>query len=522
MRTGCFILSAFCTSLITCMSPGNYLSPDIVYTPQRYSDNRVLFVQDAGLDTTTFSQELIRKEIADFRRLRTVESLQSEYARKLRRLNGRIDAAEILKEYEGEVLRKAAQQMKSSIEGSIQSSNSTAVLDLLEDRKKFVEDVLKAPPSDFAQLLSNLKAERATFESVMIQNGSPLSVVLRTVGVPRDAGDRLLIPNKKELDIAVLLDISTNSDAPVDTMVVWFQRGVKPGQTLNFSNILVYYEAAWDYRYPPSFRIRLVNVADVENKEIGEILSTISSSVGSVAAVVKNPLISPLVQSAMTGAKLILSHAENKVLVDYTVQFYSSEFVQASDDIGITGLRSGSFIVVGQPAKFDGEKCFPEKDNFRSFWDNRLYYKSFSGDVYFSSCSTADSLNKADSPFLTLNVTPAESILPKAVIERSIRLNQMLASYNSGSRLSDISELGNKLADSIMVYTATEKAKRYQRVSDIADALELAKDASLADEDKLVILKWLNSKCKTNLSIAQYLEGLTAKTDRSRVYECPR
>ncbi|MGV8294287.1 hypothetical protein ACV36C_36140, partial [Pseudomonas aeruginosa] len=68
-------------------------------------------------------------------------------------------------------------------------------------------------------------------------------------------------------DYAVILDIAAKDDGSNQSIVVWYQRGVQPDQSLNFSNLLVYYVQRWDERVAPSFRLSVMDVTTERNAE---------------------------------------------------------------------------------------------------------------------------------------------------------------------------------------------------------------------------------------------------------------
>ena len=106
-------------------------------------------------------------------------------------------------------------------------------------------------------------------QSTVVQANAPLSIMMRSVDIPaiRDANGNKTAGIDGPADYAVILDIAAKEDGSNQSIVVWYQRGVQPDQSLNFSNLLVYYVQRWDERVAPSFRLRVMDVTTERNAE---------------------------------------------------------------------------------------------------------------------------------------------------------------------------------------------------------------------------------------------------------------
>lgn len=322
--------------------------------------------------------------------------------------------------------------------------------------------------------------ESATTTSVNDANvvpvNSPLSIIIRSVEIPAAIdpnGKKGVI--SKSADYAVILDIGTNKDGSSSSMVVWYQRGVQPDQSLNFSNLVVFYESAWDERIAPFFRIRVMDVTKEKNAETRKALERTGRLANSLGMMATNPIVTPLIGISLTAADLVLANDSNKMLLDYSVQLYSSaQANQAGSQLGL--LKRGSYIVVGRPV-----------DEGKTFWKKSLTYDPESRIVFAGE-------NRSNVPTASLTVGAFDSVVPKLVMERSIALTLLLSENSGSTTVENIEDASKRLSASIEAFAATERIYKYRNYNDVNSILnKLSSDKEFRDrlssEDVYFILK---------------------------------
>lgn len=316
---------------------------------------------------------------------------------------------------------------------------------------------LGAKGSDQIQPLETVGSSAVQDSNVILRN-SPISIILRSIEIPNKTegdGQGWLKKNfvAKDADYAVILDIGTKADGSSSSMVVWYQRGVQPDQSLNFSNLLVYYEPRWDERVAPFFRVRVMNVTEEKNAETRKALERAQNIAGSIGVMAKNPIVAPLIGISFTAAELVFANQNNKMLLDYSIQLYSS-YSSAESGMELGTLRRGSYVVVGRPPSTS-----------RDFWKGGLSYDSESRVLFKDN-------NPVNVPIASLTVGTFESIVPTIVMERSTELTALLSSNGSGSTIEKIEDANNRLSASVEAFAATEKIRRYRNQWDVEAILK--------------------------------------------------
>ncbi|HEY9262064.1 hypothetical protein, partial [Chitinophaga sp.] len=313
-----------------------------------------------------------------------------------------------------------------------------------------------------------------------IVRNSPISIILRSVEIPAKYESDGKGGLKKGVitesaDYAVILDVGIKADGSANSLVVWYQRGVQPDQSLNFSNLLVYYEPRWDERVAPFFRVRVMNVTKEKNEETRRALERAHNVAGTIGVMAKNPIVTPLIGISFTAAELVFANKENKMLLDYSVQLYSSSAAeQAGMELGT--LKRGSYVVVGRP---------PAES--RTFWKGPFTYDPESRLVFRG----ADMINV---PTASLTVGTFESIVPVSVVDRSTTLTALLSSSGSGTTVEEIQDVNNRLSASIEAFTAAEKIRRYRNHMDVQNILvkmnmDRVFQSRLGSEDVFFVLR---------------------------------
>jgi hypothetical protein len=299
-------------------------------------------------------------------------------------------------------------------------------------------------------------------------HGDPLSIIVNSVSIPIDANkekDFNFFSKKRRgsvRDIVVVLDVLAENQGASKPIVVWYQRGVLPGQSLNFSNLLVFHQESWDDRVPPLFRIRVIDVANEKNLEAREVLSDIANYGNTVALALQNPALSPVISTATRAASLVLSNKENKMLLDYSVQFYKSSFASASSSF-MTPLKTGSFILIGRK-----ESLLSDDE----FWKKKFIYDHLNGNVYSDTSGTRENMN---SPVVVVSVNKEDMIVPPFVAAKSAYLTSLLTDSTT-KNLDQIKKESEEVNERISVYVLRERVRRYRTVPDLDEFIKRITD----------------------------------------------
>lgn len=329
------------------------------------------------------------------------------------------------------------------------------------------------------QVLEPLGAALSVGEEAIPRN-SPLSIIMRSVEIPaavESSADGSLKDGiiHKSADYAVLLDVGTNVDGSSQSIVVWYQRGVQPDQSLNFSNLLVYYEARWDERVAPFFRVRVMDVTEERNAETRRSLERAQNVTASFGAMATNPMVSPLIGIAYTAADLILANRKNRMILDYSVQLYSSAAVAQAGSGGLGMLKRGSYIVVGRPA---GES--------RSFWRKGFKYDSITH-------ALNSGTERVNVPTASITIGTFESTVPANVMARSAALTTLLAANGTKSTVEQIDDASERLGASVEAFTIGERINRYRSYRDVDIALKKLQDTEFLErigaDDQFFLLR---------------------------------
>jgi len=292
-------------------------------------------------------------------------------------------------------------------------------------------------------------------------HGQPLSIIVNSISLPQAAKeDEWDTPQ----DIAVVLDISAKNQGQSQSIVVWYQRGVFPGQSLNFANLLVFHQEVWDDQVPPLIRIRVMNVASERNLDTREALSEVSKYGGTVALALQNPALSQVIPIAARAASLILANNSNKMLLDYSVQFYKSSVERNVGAPYITPLKTGRFVLVGR-AKGD----IPNGN----FWKRQFIYDELNGAVMAEKDAGKTLLT---SPVVSVIVNKEDLIVPSLVAAKSAYLTTLLTDAkieNLDQFKSDVIDFGKRSEALIL----REKVRRYRNSADLSEFIKLINNA---------------------------------------------
>lgn len=316
-------------------------------------------------------------------------------------------------------------------------------------------------------------------------HGQPLSIIINSISLPP-----VLEKNEKQKtkDIAVILDISAGNQGQSQSIVAWYQRGVFPGQSLNFANLLIFHQEVWDDQVPPLIRIRVMDVASERNLDTREALSEVSKYGGTVALALQNPALSQVVPIATRAASLILASDTNKMLLDYSIQFYKSS---AERNIGapyITPLKTGRFVLVGR-----SENDIANGD----FWKRPFVYDEMNGTILAADEKQSTTLI---SPVVSVVVNKDSLIVPSLVAAKSAYLTTLLTEAkieNLDQFKSDVNDF-SKRAEALVL---REKVRRYRNTADLDDFIKLinAAEDPLPSDVKDSSVRFLSriTGCKT-------------------------
>lgn len=254
-----------------------------------------------------------------------------------------------------------------------------------------------------------------------VRNRDPLSIVVTRAYVPADLTQCLARPGaalaggaggQQTRDIAVLLDVATAADRQ-EYIAVWYETGVRPGDPLSFEGLLVYATDAWDARFPPYFRLRLVDVSAERNTQVGALLERVKGVSGSILGLAGVPGAAPILGLAASAAEQVLANGANRALVDFTFQLYGASLLDQAGGVPLSVLQSGGVLVTAAP-------CGAGADWF----ERRLAYDWRLGVVE----TAGDAPVRADVPHVLATLLTADLAVPRIVKERSTAIMARLTS----------------------------------------------------------------------------------------------
>ncbi len=267
-------------------------------------------------------------------------------------------------------------------------------------------------------------------DDLRISNGDPISVVVSDVYLPHETDG-----SDAARDVAVLLDIETSGERKLESYAVWYERGVHPGQRLGFTSLLAYSDRAWNSRHQPYFRIRVIDVSQERNEETRAALSGLSEAVGSLASFIPHPAI-PGAAAAIRTAGLVFSNRQNVSILDFTPQFYASEFVNEAKQSDLAIFSRGMWMVVGRE---------PEVDE--KFWNEPLSLHLKTGEIL-------DRNGFAQKvPYVRLTVSTFDAAVPTVVLDRSKALFDLLGGKQVATK-GVVDALNRQLISAVRTYQA--------------------------------------------------------------------
>jgi hypothetical protein len=238
-----------------------------------------------------------------------------------------------------------------------------------------------------------------------ILNRQPVSIVISKAYIP--ASLKACVPRASDIvfgkgrDIAVLLEVATATNEH-QFIAVWYQRDVKPGDDLNFRDLLVYSRDAWDSKFPPFFRIRLVDVSAERNTGTENLLKQINGAAGTITALAGAPEATPLLGIAGLVGDLVLAHEKNIPLVDFTFQLFAASTLDEAGGVPLGVLQTGGVIVTAPP-------CGLHND----YWEEKLQFDY--------RLNRVEGLNGAvrEQPYVTATILSSDLSVPQIVRTRA-------------------------------------------------------------------------------------------------------
>lgn len=287
-------------------------------------------------------------------------------------------------------------------------------------------------------------------ENDIIENGNPLSVVLQGVRIPEN------MPGGRR-DIAVVLDIHSSGERGLTTLLAYYQRDVPPGQLLNFNNLLVYADPMWDSSNPPYFRIRVLDVKAERNRRTSAVFQKVSNLGAQIGGMVPHPAI-PLVTTAIDTAGILLSNQQNILILDYQIQFYSTEQIVNAGGATLGPLLSGSWFVVGRHRKDDA-----------SFWKTKLQFERTTSRLITIS---DESSTNVPVPYVQMALLKADAQVPKLVLDRSESLLSLLSTPAGKSDLDSLEIASESLVQAIDIFMLERRLRKYVTIQDVDEIIE--------------------------------------------------
>lgn len=320
------------------------------------------------------------------------------------------------------------------------------------------------------ELISNSDSGRNVLSQKMA-HGEPLNIIVTNAKLPpisiEDSSCRFMsywCYAPKTRDIALILDVDAQVDAPSKQIVVWYQRSVPAEQSLNFGNLQVYHADAWDSRLAPVLRLRLIDVTAEKNIETREALADVAKFGSSILSATTGPTGAMALNAGTKAAALILAGTDNKMLLDYTVQFFGAGRVQKGGGAIQTPLLSGRFILFGKENVAGSTEA--------AFWSRPYAYDEAEQRICVLGTAGKCTDSLVTSPTITIAVDSAETIINSIVQKRSDYLT-LLLSQASTSSLDGIVGQADQLSGSIKMYVAKEKLFRYRQVEDLSGIVQL-------------------------------------------------
>lgn len=302
---------------------------------------------------------------------------------------------------------------------------------------------------------------KLAYERELVQHGDPLAVLVSGVRIPESPPSTFGLTRSKR-DVAVILEVESSTEIGKHALVVAYQRDVPPGQMLNFADILVYFDPAWDSTNPVQFRLQVLDVKAERNLRTRELLEKSSQVLSSIQGLVPHPAI-PGIDVAIQAASLVVSNKNNEVLLDYRVQFHSRALLEGSNHADVGLLRRGSWLVLGRPT-----------GSHAKFWAQSMYKHRRTDEILTGPLGRDSTQNghRLAVPYFELTVSTADAQVPKSVLDRSEQLLKLIST--TGKDDPDALSLSMRaLQSSVEGYAAERRLKKFRDLKDLGAMIQL-------------------------------------------------
>lgn len=297
-----------------------------------------------------------------------------------------------------------------------------------------------------------------------VLNRQPISIIISKVHVPTSLAqciNRLSDPLfQGKRDIAVLLDTATQA-GPSTALAVWYETGISPGQYLTFENLLVYSTAAWDSRFPPYFRVRLIDVTAERNAATRSALDTVRENGPRIGTLLQAPGASPLISAASEVGKLVLANERNVALLDFTFQLFGEQLAAGGGGAPLGVLQTGGMILTAPPCPAEGEPpMFPR---------GRLRHDNFEFQI------VNDDNVALDMPFVYATILSADLAVPDVVRDRSTAIMARLSGpAASASQIDEALKSVGELQASLAALSARERFRTTPNLNSLENFINQA------------------------------------------------
>jgi hypothetical protein len=343
------------------------------------------------------------------------------------------------------------------------------------------------------------KLDPSNRENDLFRHNNPISVVLQSVRLPSD----LPTGATGTIDVAVVLDIHTSTNRGLTTLMAFYQRDVPPGQELNFANLLVYADPMWDEANPPYFRIRIIDVASERNRNTQHFFDKFSNLSGQISGLVPHPAI-PLVAKAIEAAGIVLNNRQNKILLDYQIQFYSQRHIDEAGGAILSPLVAGEWYVVGRA-----------QDQDSTFWETSFEIDRETGKIVTFREAERDEngeiivkegYQEVHVPYVKVALVKADAQVPKLVLDRSETLMALLSTTAGKSDVDSLEQVISNLISAVDAFSVERRLRKYRSVEDlraIINRLKLDEEQSLNVHEKRRLIFVMNAVSEENFNTPQ-------------------
>lgn len=292
----------------------------------------------------------------------------------------------------------------------------------------------------------------ASVSKRIAKNNEPLSVILNSVW--------LALPQEKldeTFDIAVVLTAEFSQQSGMQQIAAWYQTDTPLDDRLNFGDLLIYQHETWDSAKPIAIRVRIIDVTSERNIRTRVALNKVREFGGNVLLAASNPYTSTIFSVATEAASLLLTNQSNRVLLDYSANFYSAESSQQSG-LDLTPLLLGRVVVVGTK-EAEGKLTL----------DQRI------------GALVDEKKSRIRSPAVVMSLSNSELQLSPFTLAKSTYITNLINTATLASTTQYEQSLKTFLAATQAV-AASERLRRSRSVSDLPALAESVLKAGVPDE----------------------------------------